>query len=153
VTGRIEVLQAIIAAWKAKDIDTVLSHMDEDIVWHFAAAAEPPVRGKAQARKFLTRFGATIAEIRWRIFDYAEAGDRLFVEGVDEFDTTGGLVVAAPYAGVLDFRGDLVVGWRDYVDVGVMAAQQAGKPISDQVRALMDRPAAPSPDAAPSAAA
>ncbi len=141
MSGKIEILQAIIAAWKRKDIDAVLAHMDEEIVWHFAAAAEPPVRGKAQARKFLTRFGGGIAEIRWRIFYHAEVGDRLFVEGVDEFTTTGGLVVAAPYAGVLDFRGDLVVGWRDYVDVGVMAAQQAGKPISDQVKALMDRPA------------
>jgi hypothetical protein len=42
---------------------------------------------------------------------------------------------------VLDFRGDLVVGWRDYVDVGVMAAQRAGEPHSDQVKALSDRPA------------
>ncbi len=141
MSGKIETLQAIIAAWKAKDVDAVLAHMHEDIVWHFAVAAEPPLRGKAQARKFLTRFGATMTDVRWRIFDYAETGDRLFVEGVDEFDTTGGLVVAAPYAGVLDFKDGLVIGWRDYVDVGVMAAQQAGKPISDQVRGLMDRPA------------
>jgi limonene-1,2-epoxide hydrolase len=141
VTARIEVLKAIIDAWTRKDIEAVLAHMDEDIVWHFAAAAEPPVRGKAQARKFLNRFGGGIADIRWRIFDYAEVGERLFVEGVDEFTTTGGLVVAAPYAGVLDFRGDRVVGWRDYVDVGVMTAQQSGAPISDQVKSLMDRPA------------
>jgi hypothetical protein len=47
----------------------------------------------------------------------------------------------APYAGVLDFRGDLVVGWRDYVDVGVMAAQRAGEPLTDQVKSLSDRPA------------
>jgi len=32
----------------------------------------------------------------------------LFVEGVDEFRTDEGRVVMAPYAGVLDFRGDLV---------------------------------------------
>jgi limonene-1,2-epoxide hydrolase len=141
VSGKIEILQAIIAAWKAKDVDAVIAHMHEDIVWHFAVAAEPPVRGKAQARKFLTRFGGAIAAVRWRIFDYAEAGDRLFVEGVDEYDTTAGLVVAAPYAGVLEFKDGLVIGWRDYVDVGVMAAQQAGGPISDQVKGLMDRPA------------
>ncbi len=141
MTAKIDVLKAIIAAWKRKDIEAVLSHMDEDIVWHFAAAAEPPVRGRAQARKFLTRFGGSMAEISWRIFHHAEAGDRLFVEGVDEYVTTGGLVVAAPYAGVLEFKGEKVVGWRDYVDVGVMAAQQSGAPISDQVKTLMDRPA------------
>jgi limonene-1,2-epoxide hydrolase len=141
MTPRIEILQAIIEAWKAKDIDAVLSHMDEEIVWHFAVAAEPPLRGKAQARKFLQRFGAGMNDIRWRVFDYQETPDRLFVEGVDEFVTDDGKVVMAPYAGVLDFRGDLVVGWRDYVDVGVMAAQRAGEPLTDQVKSLSDRPA------------
>jgi limonene-1,2-epoxide hydrolase len=138
---RLSIFQAIIAAWKAKDIDAVLSHMHEDIVWHFAVAAEPPLRGKTMARKFLQRFGADMTEIRWRVFDHAESEGRLFVEGVDEFTTTAGLTVVAPYAGVLDFSGDLVIGWRDYVDVGVMAAQQAGKPVSGHVTALADRPA------------
>ncbi len=141
MTPRIQILQAIIEAWKAKDIDAVLSHMDEEIVWHFAVAAEPPLRGKAQARKFLLRFGAGMNDIRWRVFDYQETAERLFVEGVDEFVTDDGRVVMAPYAGVLEFRGDLVVGWRDYVDVGVMAAQRAGAPLTDQVKALSDRPA------------
>jgi limonene-1,2-epoxide hydrolase len=133
--------KAIIAAWKAKDIEGVLAHLHDDVVWHFAVAAEPPVVGKAGARKFMQRFGATMTEVRWRVFDYAESGERLFVEGVDEFTTADGKVVAAPYAGVLEFRDGLVIGWRDYVDVGVMAAQQAGAPISKQVAALMDRPA------------
>jgi ketosteroid isomerase-like protein len=127
MTRRIDILQAIIEAWKAKDVDGVLSHMDEEIVWHFAVAAEPPLRGKAMARKFLTRFGAGMNDVRWRVFDFQESGDRLFVEGVDEFRTDEG--------------GDLVVGWRDYVDVGVMAAQRAGAPVTDQVKALIDRPA------------
>ena len=139
MTPRIEILRAIIEAWKAKDIDAVLSHMDEEIVWHFAVAAEPPLRGKVQARKFLQRFGAGMNDVRWRVFDYLESGDRLFVEGVDEFRTDEGRTVMAPYAGVLDFRGDLVLGWRDYVDVGVMAAQRGGAPVTDQVKSLVDR--------------
>ncbi len=139
MTTKMELFQGIIDAWKARDIEAVLARLDDDIVWHYAAAVEPPIRGKAQARKFLTRFGAGIAEVRWRVFDHAERGDRLFVEGVDEYTTTEGRIVAAAYAGVIEFKGDLVVGWRDYVDVGVMAAQMAGGPISDQVRSLIDR--------------
>lgn len=138
-TPKIELFQAIIDDWKAKDIDAVLARMHDDIVWHYAAAVEPPIRGKAQARKFLTRFGAGIAEVKWRVFDHAERGMRLFVEGVDEYVTTDGKTIAAAYAGVIDFEGELVIGWRDYVDVGVMAAQLAGGPISDQVKALVDR--------------
>lgn len=141
MTARIEIMKAIIAAWKAKDIDGVLSHLADDIVWHFAVAAEPPIRGKDKARKFLQRFGTTAQDVKWRIFSHLESGDLLFVEGVDEFTTPDGATVATPYAGVFEFRGDLVTAWRDYVDVGVMAAQQGGAPLSDQVRELIDRPA------------
>ena len=137
---RIDLFLALIAAWKRRDIDDVLSRLDDRIVWHFAAGAEPPLVGKASARKFLTRFGADIAEVRWRIFDHAESGDRLFVEGVDEFTTTAGLTILAPYAGVIRFSGDLFSDWRDYVDVGVMEAQKAGGPASAWVMALIDRP-------------
>ena len=141
MAAKIDIYLAIIADWKRKDIDAVLSHMSDDIVWHFAAAAEPPLRGKASARKFLTRFGADIAEVRWRVFHHAESGNRLFVEGVDELVSPTGAVIAAPYAGVLEFDGDLVTGWRDYVDVGVMAAQRRGESLSAQVLELMDKPA------------
>jgi limonene-1,2-epoxide hydrolase len=65
----------------------------------------------------------------------------LFVEGVDEYVTPQGVVVAAPYAGVLEFSGGLVTGWRDYVDVGVIAAQRRGEPMSKQVRQLSAGPA------------
>ena len=137
----IETYKAIIEAWRAKDIDGVLALMDEAVVWHFAAAAEPPAIGKAGARKLLQRMSGDIAALRWRVFDYAQTADRLFVEGVDEYDTIDGVTIAAPFAGVLEFKDGLVVAWRDYVDVGVLAAQRAGAPISAQVKALMDREA------------
>jgi limonene-1,2-epoxide hydrolase len=138
---RIDQFLALIDAWKRQYIEDVLARMDDDIVWHFAVGAEPPLKGKAAARKFLLRFGADIAEVRWRVFDHAESGDRLFVEGVDEFTTRGGLTVVAPYAGVIRFRGDLILDWRDYVDVGVIAAQQGGGAPTPHVLALADRPA------------
>ena len=139
---RYAILRQVIEAWQAKDIDRVIGHMDEDIVWHYAAAAQPPVRGKAAARKLLQHFQEDMHGIEWRIFAHSESGDRLFIEGVDDYRTTDGRRVAAPYAGVLDFNGDLIVGWRDYVDLGVIASQKAGEPISAQVESLLDREAA-----------
>ena len=141
MTKRIDQFLAIIAAWKRKDIDAVLAMMSDDIVWHFAAASEPPLVGKIAARKFLIRFAADLAEVRWRIFHSAESADRLFVEGVDEYVTPKGAVVIAPYAGVIEFTGDLVSGGRDYVDVGVIAAQRRGDAASKQVKELAERPA------------
>jgi len=136
------ILQQVIQAWQAKDIDRVLAFMDDEIVWHYAAPAMPPVRGKAAARKLLTRFQADMHGIEWRIFAYSETGDRLFIEGVDDYRTTDGHRVATPYAGVLEFRGDLIVGWRDYVDLAVLDQQKAGQPLSRQVEGLLDRPVA-----------
>jgi len=139
--SRFAIYDSIIQAWKRKDIDAVLSHMTDDIVWHYAAAISPPVLGHAGARKFMETFGAKIGEVRWRVFDYAESGDRLFVEGVDEYFTKDGVRVATPSAGVLDFRGDQICGWRDYFDSGVSAAMQAGGKASPEVEQLIARPA------------
>lgn len=138
---RYDILRQVIAAWQAKDADKVLAHLSDDIVWHYAAAAQPPVRGKQAAAKLLKRFQQNMHRVQWRIFNHAEAGDRLFIEGVDDYTTSDGKRVATPYAGVLEFRGDLICGWRDYVDLGVAAAQKAGEPLSAQVAELLDRPA------------
>ena len=135
-------LQTLITAWKARDIDAVLALLTDDVVWHYAAAAMPPVRGKATTRKLLTRFLADMHDVNWRIFCHAETADRLFVEGVDEFRNPDGYVIATPYAGVMDFRDGLICGWRDYVDLGTTTAQQAGAPRSRQVEELLDRVAA-----------
>lgn len=123
---RFRQFSAVIDAWKRKDAEAVLAAMADDIVWHYAAAIAPPARGKAEARAFLDRFGAGIGQVRWRIFAHAESGDRLFVEGVDEYTTADGVDVAAPYAGVIEFRGELITGWRDYVDRGTIDAMKRG---------------------------
>lgn len=141
MSSKFEIMKALIAAWSAGDIDGALSFMSDDIVWHYAAAVAPPLKGKVKARKFLENFKSQISEVRWRIFDHAESGDRLFVEGVDEYFAKDGARVAAPYAGVIEFRGGLICAWRDYVDVGVMESQRAGTPAPAWVDALIDRPA------------
>ena len=139
---RIEQFQAVIDGWKRKDVEFVLGRMTDDVVWHYAAAIAPPARGKAEARAFISRFGREIGEVRWRIFAHAETADRLFVEGVDEYTTTAGVDVAAPYAGVIEFRGPLISGWRDYVDRGTIDAMKAGGAYPAHVRELIGRPAA-----------
>ncbi len=141
MSAKLDTMKALIARWSEGDVDGALAHMHEDIVWHYAASVAPPLKGKIKARKFLENFKSQISEVRWRIFDYAENGDRLFVEGVDEYLAKDGGLVAAPYAGVIEFKDGLIIGWRDYVDMGVMEAQKAGHPRSAWVDALIDRAA------------
>jgi limonene-1,2-epoxide hydrolase len=139
--NHLNVLLRLIERWKAKDIDGVLALMDDDIVWHYAAAIAPPVHGKAKARKLLERLGPQIAEVRWRIFDYAERGDRLFVEGVDEYVATDGKLVSAPYAGVVALKDGRIAALREYFDIGVVNALKAGEPMTEHVRVLLNRDA------------
>jgi len=135
-------LLKVIETWQTKDAEGVLAHLHENIIWHYAAAAMPPIRGKAMARKLLTRFQQDMHGIQWRIFAHAEVGDTLFIEGVDDYQSTDGHRIATPYAGVLDFRDGLIIGWRDYVDIGVLAQQKTGEPLSKQVLELINRPTA-----------
>jgi limonene-1,2-epoxide hydrolase len=123
---RYALLLQVIEAWQAKDVEAVIARLHDDIVWHYAAPGLPPVRGKTAARKLL-------------IFAHAELGDRLFLEGVDDYTTGDGKRVATPYAGVLEFQGDLIIGWRDYVDLGVIASQKAGDGLSKHVAELLER--------------
>ena len=136
---RLAIMLSLISAWKAKDIDGVLGHFAEDIVWHYAAAIAPPVRGKDKARKLLQGLAPQVGEVSWRIFDALEEGDRLFVEGVDEYVSAEGRMVSAPYAGVVEFRGELITGLREYFDMGVVSAMKSGAETPLHVRALINR--------------
>ena len=138
--GHLAVLHSLIAAWKTKDIDGVLSHLTEDIEWHYLVGL-PPLKGKPAARAFLEKFGAPIAEVRWRIFDAAVIDDRMLVEGVDEYFTTNGGHVVVPYMGILQFRDGLIFRWRDYADSGLAGKLKNGEPVPDYVTALVDRKA------------
>lgn len=139
--ARFQQFMTVVSAWNRRDIDAALAGMADDIVWHFAAGALPPLKGKAAARAFLMQFGDDIAEARWRIFHHAESRDRLFVEGVDDHTNREGVQIAPPYCGVIEFRGELIVGWRDYFDMKLLERLKASKPMPQYVRDLIDRPA------------
>ncbi len=134
------ILEAIIAAWRKQDVEAVLTHVTDDIVWRNTSGYAPAIRGKDAMRKALQGMAPAIKTNNWRIFDYAESSDRLFMEGVDEFWLTTGEHIAIPYCGVLEFRGPLVHEWREYYDGRINAAMKAGAPMTDEVRELISRP-------------
>jgi limonene-1,2-epoxide hydrolase len=136
------VLTALIDAWHHQDIEGVLVHVTDDIVWRNSSGFAPAIRGKAAMRTALQGMAPVIKTNRWRIFDYAESQDRLFMEGVDEFWLQGGQHVAIPYAGVLEFRGLLIHEWREYFDGRLSAAGKAGEPVTPEVLDMIGRPIA-----------
>lgn len=136
------VLTAVIEAWRRQDVEGVLVHVTDDIVWRNSAGFAPAIRGKAEMRAVLQRMAAIIKTNHWRIFDYAENDTRLFMEGVDEFWLTTGEHVAIPYAGSLEFRGPLIHEWREYFDGRISASMKAGQPITDELKEMIARPVA-----------
>jgi limonene-1,2-epoxide hydrolase len=135
-----KVMKAIIDAWARGDVDAVTAHLSDDIVWHYAAGAAPPLVGIQAARDFLLKFRGSIAEVRWRIFNHAASGNLLFVEGVDEYIGTNGVRAIAPYAGVLAFRDGKIAEWRDYFDRGQLEKTRAGEAAPPFVEELIARP-------------
>jgi len=136
------VLLAVLAAWKTQDIEAVLSHVTDDIVWQNTGGFGPPIVGKPAMRAALQTMAPIIADSRWRIFDYAESSDRLFMEGVDEFITKDGVRIAIPYAGVLEFRGQLISQWREYFDGRLSPLMKSGAGVPASVEEMIGRPVA-----------
>jgi len=128
----------LVAAWNEGDVDAVLALMTDDVRWHVAAGAFAPIEGKAGVRAFLDQLRSDMTETRWRILRHAEAGELLFVEGVDAYRRTNGIEVAAPYAAVVEFRGERIVAWRDYLDTRRMEKLRAGEESPAHVRALVE---------------
>ncbi|MFK8043036.1 nuclear transport factor 2 family protein [Congregibacter sp.] len=131
------VVEAIIAAWKNKDIDGVLAQLTDDVEYHFLVG-ERPLIGKDWVRRFLERFGSDISDTNdWRITRSAEIGNALLLEGVDDYLATDGTRVLYPYMGAFEFRNGLVSHWRDYADGGLIARVKAGEELPAWLGALV----------------
>jgi len=138
----IDTLKQLISNWRKLDIDGVLALVDDDFTWNNSGGLNPPLVGKAAMRADLERMAGFIKESRWRLFDWAEVGDKVWMEGVDEFIRNDGVRVAVPYAGVVEFRNGLIVNWREYYQRKLIDNALEGKGVSEVVDAMLDRPEA-----------
>lgn len=135
-----ETLKTLIAAWGKQDVDGVLACLHDDITWNNSAGLRAPIRGKEAMGETLRQMAQGILESKWRLFDCAEVGDTVWMEGVDEFIQTDGIRVAVPYAGVLEFRDNVIFNWREYFEGRLIEKMRAGEGVSEHVEAMLDRP-------------
>jgi limonene-1,2-epoxide hydrolase len=132
----------LITAWQKHDVDAVIGHMADDIVW-YAFVGSAPIKGKAAVRAALTAMAPRRTAEHWRIFNYATSGNRLYVEGVDDFADQAGHRIAVPYMGIIEFRDQLIVGWRDYFDAGLLKRMRDGESVPAEIEPLVSRPGQP----------
>ena len=119
-----ELYRAHLKAWAEGDVETALSYMAEDIIW-YPNRAMRPIIGKAAVRDFVAKFAKGMENISFTQTHMIEAGNILFIEGVETYIKAGKQVNTA-YAGVVEWRDGQAVNWRDYFDLKTLDAQLAG---------------------------
>jgi limonene-1,2-epoxide hydrolase len=138
MSDHIQIVNRLIGAWKQSDIDGVLSCLTDDIEYHYIVGARPLV-GKDWVRRFLEKFGAGQTEIRWRIVNHASNGDKLLVEGIDDYVDADGVRIRTPYMGIFEIRDGRICRWRDYVDSGLIRMAKDGEEFPDWLAGMLDR--------------
>jgi limonene-1,2-epoxide hydrolase len=141
MTKHIDTLHSLISAWKNQDIEGVLVHVHDDITWNNSGGLSRPLQGKAEMRKALEMMAADIKEAKWCLFDWAEVGNTVWMEGADEFIRNDGIRVVVPYAGVLEFQDGLILKWREYYQGRLIDQMLEGQGVPPEVEAMLDRPA------------
>ncbi|WP_411817467.1 nuclear transport factor 2 family protein [Hyphococcus sp. DH-69] len=142
MSKHINTLRAIIDAWARQDVEGLVKHLHEDVTWNNSGGFRKPLKGREAMRRALERMKDQIEESKWCLYGWAEVGDTVWMEGADEFIRKDGIRIAVPYAGVLEFEGDVVKHWREYFDGRLQEQQLAGEPVSEYVEAMLDRPKA-----------
>lgn len=123
----IELMNRVQEAIARRDAAAVAELVTPDVEYHYHVGSKPLV-GTARLIRFLEAYWARMHDPVWRIDTWAEAGERLLMEGVEEAtDTLAGKRIVHPYMGIIEVRNGRIARWREYfqMDPAVVAANQA----------------------------
>ena len=117
-----EIVTALVHACEARDIETVLSLVTDDIEYDNVPIGK--VYGPEGVRTVLTG-GVTDAatEIEWRVLAQVAGGDTVMNERVDRF-LVNGTWIEIPIAAIFKVRDGKVCLWRDYFDLNTYRKQR-----------------------------
>lgn len=118
MSAMLQTLRALQDANTRRDKPAILALIAPDLVYHYHVGSKPVV-GPDGLSRFLDRYWAMTSELVWRIDHHAESGDKLLVEGYEEYlEAATGRRVAHSYMGIFEFRDGKISGWRDYFEKG-----------------------------------
>lgn len=119
-----EVVLSFVAAWNANDLERILAHLHEDVVYHNMPVE--PLHGRTAVRRYLESKGG-FDRMNWRVLAIAESGHKVLTERMDDF-TLNGVDVSLPLMGIFEIDGTLIRAWRDYFDLQTYRKQLDRKP-------------------------
>lgn len=113
----IDTIYEIMQISHKQDDELFLTFLTDDIEYHYHVGSRP-LLGKQWVRKFLKKYREFTTDAQWRIDNFAEKEDKLFVEGYEEYlDTRTNERIAHPYMGIFEFRDGKICKWRDYFEM------------------------------------
>ena len=115
----VDVLEACIDAFGRGDLDALLRHVDENVVWIAArSAVEGTYHGHEGLRKFFADTAESFAVFELDVREIRDLGERILVLGTIRVRGRGGSVeTIIPMAGVCTFtRSGKLARWEDFRD-------------------------------------
>jgi limonene-1,2-epoxide hydrolase len=125
-----EIVQEFCAAFAGKDVDTIAKLLADDVVYHNVGMA--PARGKEASLATIQGFLDMAETMHFEIHRIAANGETVLTERTDTF-TIGGAKAPIPVMGTFDLRDGLIVGWRDYFDLGLTTKMMSGEEVDADV--------------------
>lgn len=122
VTKDIQSIHDFIAAFNAKDVDTVMNFFSEDAIYHNMPSG--PVQGTEAVRNLITSFVNPASSINWETLNIAQTGDTVLTERIDRF-VINGKNIELPVMGAFDMKNGKITAWRDYFDMATWQKQMA----------------------------
>lgn len=132
----IDIYLAAVSAWREKDLDTVMEQLTDDIEFHSLVGRDPH-RGSEDVRAFLQGLSDSMTDNKLRVINYAENGDNLLVEGVEDFIDAEGRRIQIPYVGTYKIRDGKIARWRDYFDPAIAERIRNNEPMSASLKELV----------------
>lgn len=108
------VVQSLADAWAAKDIDAIMAHFTDDVVYHNMPME--PAEGRAAVREVIEGFLAMAESIVFETLHEVSDGDLVLNERVDTFEI-GGTPTPIQVMGIFELRDGKIARWRDYFDM------------------------------------
>ena len=120
-----EILQALMAASKAKDHEAFLALWVDEGLEYYWSMHQKPITAKEKLRKFLRNYSGNFDQQDWQVTHCLEQGDLMFCEGVEMlYDRANQREIRNPFMQALEFRDGKVAKMRDYYDGSVVAAPE-----------------------------
>lgn len=120
MTDRGKLLAELFAAIDAKDTAAFLATLSPTAVFRFGASA--PVRGKDAIASAVDGFFSSVSGIRHELKNQLRDGSLLACEGEVHYTRHDGSTITLPFADFFDFDGDLISGYRIYIEIAPLYA-------------------------------